>query len=82
MFLLEEYFNATSIRGRIGRMQSFGTLETSVCCGQLQYKSFAVYRFMNWGNQLLEMFETLLNGLSGLENGWIGTKMSILALLV
>jgi hypothetical protein len=34
------------------------------------------------GNQCLKMVETIINELSGVENGRIGTKMSVLGLLV
>ena len=43
---------------------------------------FGTPRGKLWGNQCLKMFETIINKLSGVENGRIGTKMSILALLV
>ena len=43
---------------------------------------FETTRAKLWGNQCLKMFETIINELSGVENGRIGTKMSILALLV
>ena len=35
-----------------------------------------------WGNQLSDVFESIVNGLSGLINGSIGTIIRILALLV
>ena len=44
--------------------------------------NFGTPRAQFWGNLWVIMFETITTGLSGVENGGIGTKMSILALLV
>ena len=35
-----------------------------------------------WGNHFLEMLKSHKNELSGVENGWVGTKIIIVALLV
>ena len=44
--------------------------------------NFGTSRAQFWVNQWLRMFETFINGLIGLENSGIGTKISIIALLV